>query len=487
VESLEDRRLLSISIGWQDTPPVDNQIVYGQTAALTAKVSDTTLPQTVQFINVAGGADQDLTRSGVITDADGNALLNLSKLAVGTYSIVAQYGDGAEQTKDPIDVTIVQAETATTLTSTSADTSYGQGITLTATVSIADPGGGRLNGSVKFFDGDTLLATRGIRADGMATLRLANLSVNTHEITAEYVGTTNFEGSKSDPVEINVNAAETITKLVGCPNPVAAGRPVTFTAYVMPTPPGKEVGDKGPAGGAWFQWGRMTLGLGMDRPTGEVAFYVDYEGDIDTLDTTVEPTYIATLSHGRATYTADDLKPGSHTVIAVYRGDGNYATSTSNELTQNVVQYLTRTQLTAAPARAAVDESVTFTATITPKLATIPDTLLPITGTVEFFDGKTSLGPAVPVEADGKATLVTKFTTAGLRVITAKYSGDSNYFGGSVGWTIEVVGTPRRPSGGLGGGWFAPRQTPAPSVFDQAIQGLVADMRNLVPLAFTRK
>lgn len=63
--------------------------------------------------------------------------------------------------------------------------------------------------------------------------------------------------------------------------------------------------------------------------------------------------------------------------------------------------------------------------TVSGKPVTISATLLPgATGTVEFFDGSTSLG--VVTVADAKATLTTSFLV-GAHKLTVKYSGDSTY------------------------------------------------------------
>src|SRR5262249_14479209 len=65
-------------------------------------------------------------------------------------------------------------------------------------------------------------------------------------------------------------------------------------------------------------------------------------------------------------------------------------------------------------------QNVTFSATVTPSAAT---------GTVEFFDGTTSLGSVAM--SSGAATLATSNLSAGTHSITARYSGDSD-LGGSV-------------------------------------------------------
>ncbi|MGW2662254.1 Ig-like domain repeat protein [Nocardia tengchongensis] len=74
----------------------------------------------------------------------------------------------------------------------------------------------------------------------------------------------------------------------------------------------------------------------------------------------------------------------------------------------------TTTTLTA-PATATTGQAVTLSAAVAPAAAT---------GTVQFKDGNTDLGAAVPLN-NGNATLSQTFTTAGAHSITAVYSGDS--------------------------------------------------------------
>ena len=88
--------------------------------------------------------------------------------------------------------------------------------------------------------------------------------------------------------------------------------------------------------------------------------------------------------------------------------------------------------LSSSPSSSTVGQMVTFTATVTP---TTGSTGTP-TGTVKFEDGTTVLGTAL-LGADGTASFL-KDPGRGLHTITADYSGDANFAGGS-GTTTEAV------------------------------------------------
>ena len=89
--------------------------------------------------------------------------------------------------------------------------------------------------------------------------------------------------------------------------------------------------------------------------------------------------------------------PDSHNVLAVYSGTATYATSTSPALTQVVDQVTTTTILTSSPNPSTFGQSVTLSATVNPANGGTP------TGSVEFFDGSTSLGTA-PLGGGGLST-----------------------------------------------------------------------------------
>ena len=79
-------------------------------------------------------------------------------------------------------------------------------------------------------------------------------------------------------------------------------------------------------------------------------------------------------------------------------------------------------------------QSVTFTATVTPTPAggVVP------TGTVEFFDGATSLGTG-PLDGAGQATVVTSALALAGHPITATYGGDANFSGSTSPAVTQTV------------------------------------------------
>jgi sugar lactone lactonase YvrE len=179
------------------------------------------------------------------------------------------------------------------------------------------------------------------------------------------------------------------TVLAVSSNAIAAGQPVTFTATV-------------------------TYSV---LPTGTVNFF-----DGTTL---IGSASLGQGSGGSATamFATSALAVGSHSITAMYAGNGVAPASVSGPQTVLVAQASTATTLGVSAASAMVGQSETLTATV------VGGASPALTGSVTFFDGTTSLG-SVQVTATstgGTAALTVSTLAVGTHQITARYSGDTNY------------------------------------------------------------
>ena len=349
-----------------------NPSVVGETVALTASVSPAAATGTVEFFEGA-------TSLGTATLSGGSATLNLASFSAGTHSVTAVYaGDLTYITSTSAAHihAVNPASTATSLTSTPNPSTLGQSVALNATVTVNPPGAGVPGGSVQFFDGATSLGSSPPVA-GAATLSTSSLSVGAHNLTAIYSGDASFSGSTSAVHAHTVNQAATTTSVVSSLNPSSFGASVDFTATVAPS---------GATGSVEFFDGATSLGT-------------------------------STLSAGSAALSTSALAAGSHSITAVYSGNSSYAGSTSTVLTQVVNAASSTVSLLAAPSPGVYQDPETLT-------ATVAGTGTP-GGSVEFFDGATSLGTS-PV-LGGTAVLITSSLTVGVRSLTASYGGDANH------------------------------------------------------------
>ena len=269
------------------------------------------------------------------------------------------------------------ADAIPTTTALSADidpSDFGQAVVLTATVA---SGVGTPTGTVQFSDGVSTLGSAPL-IDGVATLPISSLAVGTHSLAAQYAAHDAYGESASSTVDHTVNHVATTTTLISAPNPSVLGNAVTLTATVT--------------------------GLG-GTPTGAIEFF---DG----------ATSVATVPMlaGVATLTTSSLAVGPHSLVAAYSGDDHYAPSTSTANDQSVDKTASTTLLTAAPSPSTFGSAVAMTATVISPAGTP-------SGTVEFFDGPTSLGSAALT--GGHADLSVSSLAAGSHSLHATYSGDA--------------------------------------------------------------
>ncbi|MGH9502144.1 MAG: Ig-like domain repeat protein [Terriglobales bacterium] len=306
--------------------------------------------------------------------------------ATGTRSSVGGSScQGNSTLQDAATLAVVES-TATTLTSSLNPSTFGQTITLTATVAQVT-GPTKPTGSVTFKDGATTLGTGALNGSGVATLAISTLTAGSHSLTASYAGTVLFGTSTSNTVSQAVNQASTTTTVARTtgPNPSVFGQSLTFTATVAAVGPGAGT----PTGTVTFTDGATTIGTG-------------------TLN-----------GSGVATLTSATLAVGSHSITATYNADANFTGSTSAALAQTVNTASTTTTITSdSPDPSVVGQLVIINFTVA---AVTPGSGTP-TGTVTVSDGTQSCSASV---ATGTCSIT--FTTAGAKSLTASYPGDTNF------------------------------------------------------------
>ncbi len=200
-----------------------------------------------------------------------------------------------------------------------------------------------------------------------------------------------------------------------------------------------------------------TVSSAYTTPTGNVTFY--WPGNV----------LLATVpvgSSGAASDTVSTLIGGKYTITAVYGGSTEYAGSTSNAITETVLGTDTSTSLSASPNPAAPGQSITFTAIVSGTQSAGP-----LTGTVTFKDGATTLGTG-SVGTNGVAILRISSLLTGTHIITAAYGGSPEY-SRSASAAISVVVTAIPTSIDLSA-------SPNPAVAGQSVS-LVATATSAIP------
>jgi hypothetical protein len=309
-----------------------------------------------------------------------NRTCGVNALPPGTYYVLIQSYQNAKiipnytlsLTTSPCPVT-----TSTSITSSLNPSVYHQTVKFTATVTA---GTGTPTGSVNFYDGASVIGTVSL-SGGKASFSTSSLGAGAHSIKAAYAGHSPWVASTSAGLTQTVNKAASLTALSSSANPSPWGKNVTLTADVTST-------SGVPNGTVTFKDGATILGT-------------------------------STLSAGAAKLTTSALAVGSHSITASYGGSGNFKTSVSTTLTEQITKAASSTSVASSLNPSTHGQSVTFTARVKSSTSGTP------TGSVSFKDGSAVLGSRTL--SSGKATLATSALSVGSHSITAVYQGDVHF------------------------------------------------------------
>lgn len=372
-----------------------SSITQNSTVTLTATVkpaSGATAPTgTITFNNGS-------TALGSASLSAGSASFSTSSLPVGTDSITAIYSGSNSynsSTSNAVAVSVSQAVAGTTTTLAASATTITQNSPVALTATITQTSGSTTpTGTVTFYNGTRFLGSASL-SSGTATLTTSTLPAGIDSVSAAYSGAVAFKASSSNVVAITVNAAvptavNTTTTLAVSATSITQGATVTFTAVVKPA-------------------------SGATTPTGTVTFY-DGATAIGS----------ASLSAGTASYSTTTLPAGQQSITAAYGGNATFLSSTSNELNiavsaqSNPTGMTTTTTLTSSASQADRGFTIALTATVSAAGgAKTP------TGNVGFYVANQQIGTATL--SGGRAYLNTASLPAGNDVVTASYTGDSEF------------------------------------------------------------
>jgi hypothetical protein len=240
----------------------------------------------------------DVTLLGTVPVTSNSAGFTTATLTAGLHGSIQGVYSGDSNVlisiSSDLSLRVNKFATTTALTSSLNPSTYGQPVTLTATVTPAGPN--TPTGTVSFKHGAINLATVAL-SGGVATLTTANFGPGTLSIAAVYNGDAVSAMSMSPALSQVVDKAVTTTTIVSSLNPSKRGKSVKFTA---------------------------TVSSSTIKPTGTVTF---------AAGATVLGT--ASLAGGKASVATSTLPKGSTSVTATYNGTAN-VTGSSGSVAQVV-------------------------------------------------------------------------------------------------------------------------------------------------------
>lgn len=380
--------------------------VIGATVTLNATVMATGTPAAptgaVEFFDGA-------TSLGTVTlDGTGAATFTTTALGLGAHQLSAVARTDPQFTTSTSPDVAHQITTVATATSISTDVASavrGQPVQLRATVtpvgSVAVP-----TGSVTFNVNGAAVGTATLDASGLATLTVADLSVGSHSINAQYLGAAAFSPSASTSPTFQVDRATATVTLDATPSTGSFGQSITLRATVQAASPGSVNG----TGTVTFTDGATTLGsTQLDA------------GGVATLDVAL-------------------LAAGSHTLVATFAGDTNL-TSGSGTIGVSVNPVDATMMVTATPASVTFGSNVTLTAKVTTATGAIA------VGSVTVFDNDSGFSTTVPLDATGTGTVTVDTLSVGVHHLRFNFqSSDVNFTSA----TSQVTVTKATPVVGVG-------------------------------------
>ncbi len=215
-----------------------NPGVYGQTTTITAAVVPTVATNQGTPTGVVQFFDGKTAIGTAGVDATGHANLTTSTLTVGKNSITATYqGDSKFATATNVaasPVTVVAAQTTTSLTVSPNPPIVGRPMLFTATV--ASTTSGTPTGTVTFKNGGKVLGKIALTGGQAFLVTTLNFTAS-QSITATYSGSTSYTDSTSTSVSLTppTTTAPPPTVVPATPKPATPSTPTTPTTPSSPS------------------------------------------------------------------------------------------------------------------------------------------------------------------------------------------------------------------------------------------------------------
>jgi predicted secreted protein len=305
--------------------------IAGLPVALTATVK--MAPGAGAITGTVSFTDGTTNLGSVGLTAAGTAAIN-PILTPGAHTIVATYSGDANDNasaSSPLVVTVIQATTATVVTSAPNPSIVLYPVVFTAKVT---GNGATPTGTVTFLSDGVSMGSSTLGAAGTATFTYSALAAGTHAITAVYAGDANDAGSTSAALSQVVGTIPTITGL-GVSATTGTNPTTILVATVLNN-------------------ASSTGTTPLPTPTGTVTFMI---GATVVGAAPVDSSGVATL--------VPNLPNGTSNIVAVYSGDAIHSPSTSSSVSVSSTPLGYNLTVTPGKVSVAASQNVAVTVTLT--------------------------------------------------------------------------------------------------------------------------
>lgn len=381
-------------------------VAGGQSFTLSIAVTPKTVVNNAQPTGLVQILDNGTVIGTAPALSSGAATYTLSLSTAGSNSLTAYYpGDTnyAASTSPAVVVTVTSGAglaTTTVISASSYAPMFGQTYTLTAAVTPAASNSKTPTGSVVFSQGGDPLATVSLNSQGMASYQLNATQlrdVGTYTYTASYGGDSTFAASSAGTAA-SVTVIPATASLTASDNPTTVGTGASTTVSALVLFPGALIS---PAG---------VVQVTVPGVAGAV-----YTGTLNSTGTNTASVNIPIPAPPGGTYQLQ--------VVCATNVDFS-CPATSVSLTSTAASKIaTTTALSASSYAITAGQSVMLTAAVA---ATPAAGSTPLTGTVTFIAATQGVLGTATV-SNGVATFTSASLPAGTYILTADYSGDSNY------------------------------------------------------------
>ena len=421
---------IAAATGSPNPSTVNQSVTY--TISVTPAGNPVALSGTMTVTDTLNGTTVPLAGCGSFNAATGTETCTTSTLAKGSHLLTATYSNDssypaatsatATQTVNPATATVALT------TSTGSDTAtINASVQFVATVTANPSGSAALSGNVMFADSVTGIAIPNCDAvaltSGVAKCATSSLKLGPHTITATYNNDSNFTfqagGNTWSETITQASVSISLVNLATYSAVVNQAPPVAFTVTI-------------------------TAPQGTTTLSGSVVFAdngVVIPPCAAVLPAANPPNWTAVCSDSLLTAAGSP-----HTITAQYQKDPAFSSPTAT-LAQPVVVSAAATSVGVVSSSlqntSSLNESVTFTATVTAPTAGGQGVSPYTTATFTFVDGATSQAipncSSLPLSASGQANCVNTGLGQGSHKITATYTDSVNNFKSSQGGVTQVV------------------------------------------------